>query len=147
MNDIRLLAKTDRKLFCEIRRDYQRRHRMFPKKLTLIPKSEWPRTSGRLVPDECWNSQEFLVQIFRPENQPIRLSISSTVMRSDGGWRDGITWDEMQRVKADVGFASEWAVEIFPPDSEVINVANFRHLWIVPAPDFAWRNGGSSHER
>jgi len=142
--DMRLLAKVDRKSFCEIRRDYQKRHRSFPKVLTRIPKESWPKTTSRLIPDECWHSQEFLVQIFKQENQPIRLSILRTVMDADGSWKAGITWDELQQVKAAVGFRDEWAVEIYPPDDEVANVANIRHLWIVPAPEFAWKKGGKS---
>ena len=139
--DMRTLAATDREAFCEVRRAYQKRHRTFPKKLTLIPKSEWPTTTSKIVPDECWHSQEYLVQVFRQEGQPVRLSILRTVLSADGNWKDGITWDEMQLIKGSVGFRNEWAVEIIPPDQEVVNVANLRHIWIVPAPEFAWRKG------
>lgn len=142
--DMRILAKTDRNAFCEIRRSYQKRLRTFTKHLTRIPREEWPPITSTVVPDEVWQSQEFLVQIFRPACQPVRLSILRTILEADGSWKDGITWDEMQRIKGDVGFRVEWAVEIFPPDAEVVNVANVRHLWIVPAPDFAWRRGGES---
>lgn len=139
--DMRILAVTDRKAFCEIRRDYQKRLRTFTKHLTLIPREEWPPTTAKLIPDECWRSQEFLVQIFRTDGKPVRLSICCTALAPDGSWKDGITWDELQKVKADVGFGDSWAVEVYPPEEHVVNVANFRHLWIVPAPDFAWRKG------
>lgn len=140
--DMRIIAATDRRAFCEIRRSYQKRLRTFTKNLTRIPKEEWPPVTTTLVPDECWRSQEFLVQIFRPEGKPVRLSIVRTILAPDGSWKDGITWDEMHRIKGEVGFRSEWAVEIFPPDDHVVNVANVRHLWIVPRPEFAWMKGG-----
>lgn len=137
--DLRKLARTDKRAFNAIRRDYQKRHRTFPKVLTKMPAESWPTSECSIVPDECWNSQAFFVQVFKPEGQPIRISVCRTVLASDGSWMDGITWDEMMHVKESVGFGDAWAVEIFPPINEVVNVANFRHLWIVPAPEFAWR--------
>lgn len=138
--DMRLLAATDRQAFCAVRRDYQKRIRTFSKHLTPIPKNEWPNITASIVPDECWRSQEYLVQIFRPVGQPVRLSIVSVVLSADGSWQDGITWDQLQKIKSDVGFGDSWAVEVFPPNDEVVNVANIRHLWVIPAPEFAWRN-------
>lgn len=135
--DMRVLALTDRKEFCAIRRNLQKRVRQYPSRLVKVPESEWPVTTSSLVPDETWLSREFLVQVFRTE--PVRLSMSRTELAPDGSWRDGITWDEIQRIKRDVGFGDGWAVEVYPPDEHLVNVANFRHIWIVPAPEFAWR--------
>ena len=34
------------------------------------------------------------------------------------------------------------AVEVFPADDQVVNVANMRHLWVLPEPlPFAWEKG------
>jgi hypothetical protein len=137
--DMRILAKADRKAFHDLRRSYQRHQRTFSKELRKIPHSEWPPTRSEIIPSECWRSRDFLVQIFRKDDSPVRLSICRTAIESDGSWKAGITWDEIQEIKADVGFREEWAVEIFPPDQEVVNVANLRHIWIVPMPSFAWR--------
>lgn len=52
------------------------------------------------------------------------------VRRHDGC--DGITWDELQRAKCEAGFPEETAIEIYPPQSEVVYEANIRHLWVVP---------------
>ena len=136
---MRQLAASDRKAFCELRRSYQRHRKTFTKSLARIPKEEFPPTTTTLIPDECWRSQDFLVQIYRTDGNQVRLSIVRTTLAADGSWEDGITWDEIQRIKATVGFSNEWAVEIFPPDDELVNVANIRHIWIVPAPEFAWR--------
>lgn len=50
------------------------------------------------------------------------------------GWADGLTWDELQAIKRDVGFGDWYGFEIYPPDQQVVNAANIRHLWISPEP-------------
>lgn len=56
-----------------------------------------------------------------------------------GEWADGISWDELMRIKSEVGYKDSWAVEVYPSDSHVINVANMRHLFLLKEkPDFAW---------
>lgn len=51
------------------------------------------------------------------------------VWRKDGN--DGITWDQLQEVK-DLVFGEEaTAVEIFPASSQVVNLLNVRHLWVL----------------
>lgn len=43
------------------------------------------------------------------------------------------------QVKRLVGYADKCAIEIYPPDQDIVNVANMRHLWVVDMPDFAWK--------
>lgn len=107
-------------------------------RLEKIPRDNWPQDPdpNRL---EVWISRDFLVQIFDDaKSEARRITINRTTIDNQGRWRDGITWDELQRIKADVGFGDVWAVEVFPPQDKVVNVANMRHLWIVPKPQFAW---------
>lgn len=88
----------------------------------------------------AWRSNRFLVQLFAPENGGQRISINRAMVdEQTGRWVDGITWDEIQGIKRQVGFGDRHAVEIYPPDSDVINVANIRHIWLVDAPAFAWK--------
>lgn len=43
------------------------------------------------------------------------------------------------RLKAECGRGDKWAVELYPPDEAVVNVANIRHLWLLPEPPaFGW---------
>lgn len=87
-------------------------------------------------------SRGFLVQEFAEADGVIRLSINRTELRGDGRWTDGITWDELQRLKREAGHGDRVAVEVFPPDSDVVNVANVRHLWLLRgAPAFMWKRG------
>lgn len=44
---------------------------------------------------------------------------------------DGVSWDALQWVKGAVGYADCEAVELYPPDDRIVNVANMRHLWVL----------------
>lgn len=85
-------------------------------------------------------NKSFLVQIFKEEHAT-RLSINKTELNKDGSaWSDGITWDEIQRIKANLGYGDSCAIEIYPPEKDLVNVANIRHIFIVDkAPEFMWK--------
>lgn len=106
--------------------------------LRQVPSSEWPphMMLARNPPREVWRSKHFLVQIFE-ESGHERLTVCRTEL-SGQNWRDGISWDDLQNLKRECGRGHRCAVELFPPDSAVVNVANMRHLWIVDSPDFMW---------
>lgn len=92
---------------------------------------------------EVRRNNRFLIQIFGVTNGAQRITINRTMIDVDtGGWVDGITWEEIQRIKRDIGFGPQHAVEIYPPDDDVVNVANMRHIWLVDAPAFAWTARG-----
>lgn len=98
-------------------------------------------------PVEVWASRDYLVQVFAGD--VVRLTVNRTTRSPRGDrWADGLSWDELQRIKADVGRGDRWAVEIYPPDEHVVDVANMRHLWLVDEPPaFAWLNNpeGATH--
>lgn len=113
----------------------------YPLHLVPVPRDEWPDNMpvGLVA---VWRSRNFLVEVFAPVHGATRLSILHTHVGNDGHWTDGITWDELQRLKGECGFGDRFAVEIFPAVDEVVNVANLRHLWVLDAPPpFAWRQG------
>ena len=58
----------------------------------------------------------------------------------------GIDWEDLMMIKRGVGYGNSDAVEAFPKDCDTVNVANMRHLWIVPAEftKFFWRCGKCS---
>lgn len=89
------------------------------------------------APIKVYQNDEFLVQIYKLDNEPTRLTVNK-VKRKNNDWVDGITWDQLMHVKRLVGYADKCAVEIYPPDKDVVNVANMRHLWVVDMPEFAW---------
>lgn len=90
------------------------------------------------APTTVLKNDEFLVQIYNLTGEPTRITVNK-VKRKNNDWADGITWDQLMQVKRLVGYANKCAIEIYPPDQDIVNVANMRHLWIVDMPDFAWQ--------
>lgn len=119
------------------RRQLARDNAKQPDALQSVPREQWPSNiPDRLV--KVFRSREYLVQVFQ-EGAFGRLSISRTMLVGDR-WRDGISWDDLQRLKREAGFGDYDAVEVFPRDHDIVNVANMRHLWIMPTLlPFAWR--------
>lgn len=108
--------------------------------LYLIPVStEGTRRPPRLM--AALRSRHFLVQIYNEGGGYVRMSVNRTeVDEKTLRWREDISWDDMQRLKSEAGYGARDAVEVYPPDSDVVNVANMRHLWIMPEPlPFVWR--------
>jgi len=123
------------------RRALARENAKRPTTLVEIPRSEWPNPGAPQL--RVLRSRDYLVQVFgAPQPAVARLSICRT--EHDGRrWLDGIPWDDLQRLKAEAGFAHLDAVEIYPRACDVVNVANMRHLWVMHAPlSFAWRRAG-----
>jgi len=118
-------------------------NRKRPKKLTSIPKIMWPKDNNDLR-FSVWISQKYLVQGFFEKNGVIRLSANRTELKAEGGWKEDLTWDELMTIKRDLGFGDDYAVEVYPKEADVVNVANMRHLWILPEPitSFGWVRGG-----
>jgi len=113
-------------------------NKKWPLYLVEIPKDKWPSgfTEIRM---SVWRSREYLVQVFEPKSGGQRITVSSTVV-CGRMWKDGISWDELMRLKRECGFGDRWAVEIYPADSDVVNVSNMRHLWILETvPTYAWQ--------
>jgi hypothetical protein len=122
----------------EQRRQLARDNAKLPAELQPVPREQWPNPNGPQL--EVWRSRDFLVQVFTAEAPASwRLSINRTSLKGDR-WDDGISWDELQRLKGECGFADLDAVEVFPKRGDVVNVANMRHLWVMAEPlAFAWR--------
>lgn len=125
------------------RREMERQNKKMPLDLQPVPEHEWPIMNGRR-PTRVWRSRNFLVQEYAAISPAlVRLSVSRTTLSGDR-WADNIEWDELQWIKRQCGYAHHEAVEIYPPDKDVVNVANMRHLWVLEAPtQFAWRRGSA----
>jgi hypothetical protein len=66
--------------------------------------------------------------LIRPHEHGVHLAVSSL-----SGIRP--TWHEMQRIKNDVFGAEATAVEIYPPQSQLVDEADMFHIWSVdPLP-------------
>jgi hypothetical protein len=112
-----------------------------------IPKADWP---GNLLLQAAggsgtrrtavWRSNEFLIQVYEEAGNVVRLSICRTRLNAAGEWESGIAWELLQQIKRDVGYGDRCAVEIYPKDRDVVNVANMRHLWVMhEGLRFGWK--------
>lgn len=134
-------------------RELKRQNMAFPPHLVEIPRERWPDMSkspyrsGSIVL-ACFRSRSFVVGVWLEPNGCTRLSVNRTEWdERQQRFRDDISWDELQRLKAEAGYADLCAVEVYPPDDDVVNVANMRHLFLLPAlPAFMWRRAASKSE-
>lgn len=120
------------------RRQLARDNAKQPTMLREVPRHEWPNPMATHL--RVWRSRDFLVQEFAA-NAPalVRLSVCRTTLVGDR-WQDGITWNDLQRLKRECGYGDADAIEVYPADADVVNVANIRHLWIMREPvACAWR--------
>lgn len=119
------------------RRALERANRALPAVLIAVPRHEWPEHPDDLL--QVWLSRKYMVQAFQEANGMLRLSINRTIHNGDS-WVDQITWDELMQIKRECGYGDRDALEVFPADQDIVNVANMRHLWIPADPvPFAWR--------
>ena len=114
--------------------------RNWPSEMIEVPRDQWPEPGLRRPPVAVWRSNKYLAQVFDEGGGVLRVSVNRTVVLPGGRWDDGLTWDELQTIKREVGFGARFAVEVYPEDAEVVNVANMRHIWCLDeAPSFGWR--------
>jgi len=106
--------------------------------LRAVPRSEWnPETLSTVV--EMWRSAAFFVVVHQEKVHIERISVSRFRRpgEADGGGGVGaevISWEELQDIKRQIGRGERFAVEVYPHDADVVNVANIRHLWVLPVP-------------
>lgn len=123
----------------EVRRQMKQESARLPVALQPVPYESWPQPhQASLV--AVWRSRDFLLQVLNAPDGITRLSICRTAIDpKQGRWREDISWDDLQRLKRECGFGASDAVEVYPADADIVNVANMRHLWIMPAPlPFKW---------
>lgn len=120
------------------RRVLEAENRKWPITLRRVQPKDWPDSAMSSM-SELWRSRYFLVQIYREQDGMERLSICRTSHTGDS-WDDAMTWDELMEVKRQCGRGQKDALEVYPADKDIVNVANFRHLWVPLTPVwFAWR--------
>jgi hypothetical protein len=127
----------------DLRQELKAKNAEATRSLELVPKEDWPVQSGERSPLRVWRSRSFLVQEYEDSGY-IRISvIDSRKLKSFSNnspkFGNSITWEEIQQIKHDIGYGDRCAVEVFPPDNLVVNVANMRHIWILDyVPNFCW---------
>lgn len=90
---------------------------------------------------EVWRSSRFLAVVYRDNRSGgTRISVNRTTIKLNGDWEEDITWSELMQVKREIGRGEQHAVEIYPADSCIVDVANMRHLWLLDEPHpYTWK--------
>lgn len=87
---------------------------------------------------EAWGNDIFQAVVRLLDNGAKHISLK----RHDRGVvRD---WRQLQSIKNEIAGAESWAVEIFPPESVLMDTANEYHLWVYPPgeePPFGYKSG------
>lgn len=87
-------------------------------------------------------SSDYNIQTLEENLQGIGPILHIKVSKRSG--RGGITWDALQKIKNYVAGEDAVAIEIYPPEHELVYDVEMRHLWVMP-PYFplpslrAWR--------
>jgi hypothetical protein len=129
--------RAERRAFDKLARHYAKK---LPDELKEWPRDQWwdISHSGVLTdnqPLRVWKSKRLMVQLFIDGDCGVkRLSIN--LAEANGAeWKDGkFTWDDLMEIKRACGFGETYAVEVYPRECDVINVANIRHLWLFDEP-------------
>lgn len=125
-------------------RKLERDNTGWPETMVQVAQEKWPKGFLQDCVDTIvglHRSRHFLAQVFATSDGYLRLAVTRTMCTPNGErWLDGITWDELMRVKAECGYGECWAVEVYPANSHVVNIANVRHLFLLAeAPAYAWK--------
>lgn len=114
----------------------------YGRKMEPVPREEWPFfTEFETQPLKVWRSKDYLAVLYlQKADGKTRLTVNSVrrmpnrKRRNGTDWRDGITWDELQRIKNETLGPDVWCVEVYPSESKLVNVSNMRHLWPLEEP-------------
>jgi hypothetical protein len=116
----------------------------WPAHLTRLPERQWPAVpAGITRPGGVWRSRHYLACLF--EAPPFggvevrRLTVNRVTLGGAGQWEDRIPWDDLQQCKREIGYGDWYAVEVYPRDRDLVNVAHMRHLWLLAEPlEIGW---------
>lgn len=75
---------------------------------------------------EVWKNNCYIVQFIPYPDGMLRLMVTV----NDGS--PVRSWADLQRIKNELVGRERTAVEVFPPDSELVDEARVYHLWVLP---------------
>ena len=109
------------------RKSLEKENAKRPDKLTLVARLDWPYDDdpSRI---KVLISKKYAVQIFQEGQNVIRLSCNRTSLNQQNQFEDNLSWDELMEIKRQAGYGDQYAVEVYPEDRNIVNVANLRHL-------------------
>lgn len=135
MNIFDEFARLDRKGRNRLLRQVKAECKGYPDHLVKVEMSPFvarrAQERGEPVPREIWRSRGFFVQVYDVNESWDRLTVSRNAFTIDlRRFMDGITWEQLMRLKSECGRQDLEAFEIFPKAEDEVNVSNLRHLWV-----------------
>ena len=117
----------------------EQQNKLYPEYLRELPLESWPQRGPENL-SRVLRSSKFLVQVFT-EKSGLRLSVNRCRIKpGTDQWDDDVSWEDLQNIKRECGYGERFAIEILPADSEVVNVANMRHIWVLEQPlQIGWK--------
>ena len=105
------------------------------KEMVELDKKDWPfMPCLEVKPLRVWISNEFFAVLYEQlVDGNKRLTVNKT-KKNGKDFRDGITWDDLQRIKNECLGEDVWCIECYPAQDELVNVCNQRHLWVLDEP-------------
>jgi hypothetical protein len=130
MNPIQsALTQLDRNSRRAYHREYKKECLKYPDRMKAlqIPEDMMGAVLGN------WRSNKFLAVAWPSDSEIVlcRLSVNRVDIDDNGNWLQGISWDDLYRIKNECGYEDYDAVEVYPAQSKLVNVANIRHLWVL----------------
>ena len=112
------------------------RPKVWSSSMEELQREEWPLMFAiESVPLRVWRSKDYLAVLYEQRaDGNRRLTVNHLRKDRSGKWRDGITWDELQRIKDETLGPDVWCVEVYPAESALVNENNQRHLWVLDGP-------------
>lgn len=88
-------------------------------------------SEGNVASYEAWANDRYDVLVRRRDDGSVHLSLKR---RDRSPVRD---WRHLQQIKNEILGPEEFAVEVFPPESQLVDTSNEYHLWHTPGMQFA----------
>ena len=80
-------------------------------------------------PDQVLQNNKFIVQIFTGREVLGMPATKAMIRRSDSG--TAVFWSDLQRIKNEIFGTEAQAIQVFPRESELTDVANLYWLWVI----------------
>lgn len=115
------------------------RRQLLAKEAKLRASGDWPPWEAADLPDgnggRGWGVEVRRVYrnwVFAVQARPLPDGAVHFAIGSLSGIRP--TWHEMQRIKDELAGPEKTAIEIYPPQAEIVDGADMFHIWILPGP-------------
>lgn len=123
-------AKLDREGKKKLAKKIMAESASFPHELVQIPINPLLFNEVSQSPVEVWRSRGFIVQVFDINSHWFHLKINRNAFTLQyDRFLDGITWERIMQLKAEIGRGALEAVEIFPSDKDSVD-SKLRHIWL-----------------